>query len=216
MDEHQPRVETLHATSASLTSSSHVTPPDAYKGYRVDSARLKGWDYSSTAVYFVTICTRESYPYFGDVVDGEVRLTAIGIVAGLFWQEIPEHHPVAICDEFVVMPNHVHGILAITRRDRDVAWQTGETAGNVARGDVACNVSTEMSRRSLGVGSLGVIVRSYKSAVSNWCHSHGHEGFAWQPRYHDHIIRNEKSLHETRRYIHDNPANWRQDEDNLL
>ena len=81
--------------------------------YRIKSARLVGWDYSSPGYYFVTICTHERQPYLGEIVDGAMRLSKIGVMAEQFFIEIPGHFPNADVDEFVVMPNHVHGIIVI-------------------------------------------------------------------------------------------------------
>ena len=85
-----------------------------YRGkYRIDSTRLKGWDYSCEGFYYVTICTKDKRPYFGSIEDGEVQLSAIGEIAVSYWMEIPEHFSNVGIDEFVVMPNHVHGIVVI-------------------------------------------------------------------------------------------------------
>ena len=85
-----------------------------YRGqYRIESTRLKGWDYSSAGFYYVTICTKDKHPYFGFIVDGEVQLSDIGEIAFICWMAIPEHFSSVGIDEFVVMPNHVHGIVVI-------------------------------------------------------------------------------------------------------
>jgi len=153
--------------------------------YRIESSRLKGWDYSSAGLYFVTICTEGRECVFGDLVDGEMQLSPIGEMAQQFWLEIPQHSSANIqLDEFVVMPNHVHGIIGIV------------DGGHAGR-DVACNVSTEspandtnlpvkniaMSRISPKSGSLGAIIRSYKSAVGRWAQMNEHSDFHWQERY---------------------------------
>ena len=81
--------------------------------YRVKSARLRDFNYSETGGYFVTICTCRKVHWFGAVVGGEVRLSEIGKIAQKCWQEIPKHFPNVTPDEFVVMPNHIHGIVII-------------------------------------------------------------------------------------------------------
>jgi len=81
--------------------------------YTIASSRLPGYDYSQNGMYFVTICTKGHEEFFGRIEDGEMVLSEIGIVANKFWQEIPKHFPFVILDEFVVMPNHVHGVLEI-------------------------------------------------------------------------------------------------------
>jgi REP element-mobilizing transposase RayT len=166
--------------------------------YRIESARLKGFDYSSPGEYFVTICTGGMIEYFGEVVDDEMKRDALGEIAHQMWMHIPNHHEHVMLDEFIVMPNHVHGIIILCEKDHDVANSK----------DVACNVFTGISPKR---GSLSTIIRSYKSGVSNWCHANGYEDFSWQPRFYDHIIRDEKGLNAIREYIHNNPAQWEYD-----
>jgi len=80
---------------------------DLYKGkYRIESTRLKGWGYSSTGYYFVTICTKDRESVFGNVADGKMVLTGIGNIARRYWLEIPEHFQNVELDEFIIMPNH--------------------------------------------------------------------------------------------------------------
>ena len=85
--------------------------------YRISSTRLKKWDYGWNAPYFVTICTKNMEHYFGKIVDGEMRLSDIGGIAQQCWCEIPDHFPFVILDAFVIMPNHVHGIIIINKID---------------------------------------------------------------------------------------------------
>lgn len=168
--------------------------------YRIESSRLKGWDYTSPGEYFVTICTKGMVERFGRVIGGVMQLDDIGDAACRCWIQIPNHHADIVLDEFVVMPNHVHGIIVINEHQ-------GEN-----RRDVAGNVSTGTPPSiSPKCGSLSTIIRSYKSAVTNWCHAHGYDDFAWQPRFYDHIIRNDKSLNAIREYIRNNPALWEAD-----
>ena len=81
--------------------------------YRVESARLPGWDYHAAGWYFVTLCTRDRVPFFGEIVDGEMVLSSIGRIVAEEWQRTPEIRSNVILDEWVVMPNHLHGILVI-------------------------------------------------------------------------------------------------------
>ena len=201
MDERGEAAATLRVTS--------VSEAERYRGYLVESARLRGWDYSSEGLYFVTICVRDRQPVFGEIVDGELRLSGLGVLAGWHWLKIAAHHPNALADAFVVMPNHVHGIVRITRPHERARGGEGGP-----RRDVACYVSpaSTMPVAPPGAGSLGAIVRGYKAAVSRWAQGNGYSGFAWQGRYYDHIIRDEESLLAIRRYIGDNPANSRTDE----
>lgn len=95
--------------------------------YRIPSARAPWWDYGANAAYFVTICTGDRVHYFGNVDQGVMMLSAIGQMAQDDWQKIPAHFPYVKLGEFVVMPNHIHGILIIDKRDRS----QGNSDGNV-------------------------------------------------------------------------------------
>ena len=91
-------------------------PADKFAGkYRIPSARAAWWDYSSDGVYFVTICTDKRTHFFGEVVNKEMILSTLGKIAHLYWQQIPQHFPFVLLDEFVIMPNHVHGIIVIDK-----------------------------------------------------------------------------------------------------
>ncbi|MFC1517877.1 transposase [Candidatus Margulisiibacteriota bacterium] len=176
--------------------------------YRIESCRLKSWDYSSPGYYFVTICTKHFEEPFGKIVDGRVVLYKVGKIANKYWQGIPKHFKNVSLDEFIVMPNHIHGIIII-----NIPYDPGFCR------DVACNVSTDaqsnpskfMSNISPDPRALGAIVRSFKSAVTNWCNKNGCGNFAWQSRYYDHLICDERSLYAIRNYINCNPANWAHD-----
>ena len=85
--------------------------------YRTESIRLKGWDYTASGYYFVTFCTKNQECFLGEVVTGELNLSAIGDICCQHWFEIPNHFPNAVLDEFVIMPNHVHGIIILTNTE---------------------------------------------------------------------------------------------------
>lgn len=176
--------------------------------YRVESSRLQGWDYTDAGYYFVTICTSHHEPFFGQIRDGEMQLSSVGNIAYRCWVGIPDHFSHVQLDEFVIMPNHLHGIIIVVP-EKATNNDLVETlhATSLPR---SCDV--KMSSISPRRGSLSVIVRSYKSSVSRWAHRNGHPDFSWQPRFYDHIIRNEASLGRIRRYIHDNLAKWQEDE----
>jgi REP element-mobilizing transposase RayT len=157
--------------------------------------------------------------YFGAIENGQMQLSEIGVIADVLWHEIPHHSPLVKLGEFVVMPNHIHGILILTEPAPVVD-------GGVDRRDVACNVSTTtttttktppmteknefMSNISPKSNSISTIVRSYKSAVTKHAHRLGFD-FAWQTRFHDHIIRNGESFEKISNYIINNPVNWQED-----
>jgi len=87
---------------------------DHYQGkYRISSARLPGWDYASAGYYFVTIVTQGHIPYFGEIVDGKMHLSPIGAIVADEWTKTPQIRPNVQMDEWVIMPNHIHGIINI-------------------------------------------------------------------------------------------------------
>ena|SRR3989338_11249787 len=81
--------------------------------YRIPSTRLLNWDYSDNGYYFITICTKDKEEYFGEIINNKINLNKIGFITNKYWLEIPNHFPFVELNEFVVMPNHVHGILII-------------------------------------------------------------------------------------------------------
>ena len=81
------------------------------------SPRWKKWDYSTPGIYFITICTKNREQYFGEVRQGKMILSQIGIIADLLWYEIKNHHKNVELDEYVIMPDHIHGIIVINRSD---------------------------------------------------------------------------------------------------
>jgi putative transposase len=169
--------------------------------YRVSSARLQTWDYGRAGAYFITICTYRQTHYFGEIVDGHMQLSAIGILADVFWHEIKGHSENVELGAFTVMPNHVHGILLLNQND----------GGD--RRDKACLLSTTtktvgMRRfQNQGKNTVSSIIGGYKSAVSKHAHRLGYE-LKWQSRFHDHIIRNHESYCRIEEYVINNPVNW--------
>jgi REP element-mobilizing transposase RayT len=168
--------------------------------YRVESARKPYWDYTLPAWYFVTICTKDRRIHFGRVINAAVRLSAVGAHAVACWQKIPAHHRNVTLDEFIVMPNHVHGIVVIGGPERLPELRKRE---KIKRVQALSSVHPEP-------GSLGAVVGSFKAAVTYWCRIQ-HLEFGWQARFHDRIIRGKNSLRAVREYIRDNPVNWEKD-----
>ena len=146
--------------------------------YRVESARLPDWDYASRGWYFVTLCTQDKKCSLGHVVDGQIMLSDAGVIAEAEMKAIPSHYENVIIDWYVVMPNHVHAIIVI---EGDNIYSPVETR-------IAASPARTHGR------SLSAIVGSYKAGVSRICHAKGLSGFAWQARFHDHILRSNASL----------------------
>jgi len=176
--------------------------------YRIESTRLKGWDYRNPGFYFITICTKNREHYFGNIADDEMHLSAAGEIAAQCWREIPVHHAGVELDEFVVIPNHVHGIVVIREHGFDETLQIVETLQATSLHD------HKMAAISPKAGSLSVVIRSYKSAVTKLAGLDSCQEFAWQSRFYDQIIRDENSFNKIRQYIFDNPVKWELDQDN--
>jgi REP element-mobilizing transposase RayT len=163
------------------------------------SIRLEGHDYRGEGAYFVTICTRDRACVFGTVSGDEMKLSQRGLIAQSCWRDIPNHRAYVELDEFVIMPNHMHGILWIQPHDEGRATQ----------------VSPLQVPRLLGE-SLGAIVGAYKAAVSRSINKvrSGAAADLWQPNYFEHIIRDQRGLVELRDYTVLNPQRWSQDKEN--
>jgi putative transposase len=185
--------------------------------------RLVGYDYRSEGLYFVTICTQDRWPYFGEVTQGEMILSDEGIIARDYWLEIPLHHSFPFLGEFVVMPNHVHGIIGIEHLPAEggagrpvaamhrIAGPPPATDANL--GEIPeTEPSPHISALSPKAKSLSRIIGSYKSACTKMIHSVSTEPFAWQARFHDRIIRNQQELERVEAYILSNTERWAEDE----
>ena len=187
------------------------------KKYRIESTRLKGWDYSSAGMYFVTICTRNRECLFGDVVNGEMHLSRIGEIVAEEWQNTPQVRPYVELDEWIVMPNHIHGIIVIT--DAVETFRRNVSITQTFRRNVSItqtfhrNVSTTNPSR-LKPRSIGSIIGQIKSICTKRISGEDFKGFNWQERFWDEIIWNERTLNAIRTYIINNPANWDKDKDN--
>jgi len=178
--------------------------------FRNNSLRYTGRDYSLPGKYFITIHTTGTKEWFGKVIDGKMHLSEIGHIAAHMWYEIPVHFPFIGLDAFVVMPNHIHGIIVINRFFGTTI--VGALHATPLPPDDATNVSTEtMSFISPKSGSLSVVVRSYKSAVTKNVHKSDNH-FSWQPRFYDTIICSSGQLKRIRKYMLDNPQNWNDNE----
>ena len=173
--------------------------------YRIASARLQGWDYRWTSAYFITICTDDKLHYFGEIENGKMQLSPIGAIADVLWQGIKNHSKNVRLGEFVVMPNHIHGILILENDDSDTVVETFHETS--LRTDIKNEFMSKISPKS---GSVSTIIRSYKSAMTGHCNRLGLR-FKWQTRFHDHIIRDEKSFDSISDYIRHNPQNWGKD-----
>ena len=201
--------------------------------YRTRSARCPNWDYSSNAAYFITICTQNRENYFGEIISQKMQLSQMGVIADILWHEIKNHAKNVDLDAFVVMPNHIHGILILNGENNNIKKTNNysvetlhatslrnnttslENATSPDNNTTSLNDTTplpneNMSKISPKPGSVSTIIRSYKSAVTKHANRLGYT-FAWKSRFHDHIIRNHRSFQQIREYIINNPVQWNKD-----
>ena len=155
--------------------------------------RLRDYDYSRDGCYFITICTRGRKDFFGDIKEGKIDLNRYGEIVNQCWRDLVGHYPNSSLDSFVIMPNHVHGIIVI---------------GN---GDVVGNGLKPFPTRG-----LSEIIRGFKTFSSRKIKEEikVDNKFQWQKSFYDHIIRDNKSLENLRQYIMYNPLKWELDIDN--
>ena len=199
--------------------------------HRVETTRLAGWDYRSAGYYFVTICTHDRACYLGEIRDGAMLLSHQGKVVAGEWQQTGKLRGNVILDEWVIMPNHFHAIIAITAnvapcldsKNNNPKTETCQRHVSTGGGDVSVETSpvarldftspvARLGVTGLKSGSLGAIINQFKSVCTKRIRAAGHD-FGWQARYYEQIIRDEKSLHDIREYIVNNPLKWEKDND---
>jgi len=171
--------------------------PEAHSFRRKD-IRIPEFDYSQPGAFFVTIVTKDRKTLFGQVDNGKMVLNNVGKLAEEVWLALPTHFPNVELGEWVIMPNHIHGIISI---------------------NVEATHASPLPRISKGPapGSIGAIIGSFKSAVTKRVHqnSKNTNNNLWQRNYYEHIIRNERDYQAIYDYIIANPLNWEKDEEYL-
>jgi putative transposase len=175
------------------------------------SIRLKDYDYAQAGAYFVTIVVQDRKCLFGEVVDGVVRLNDAGLMVQAVWEDLPSHYAGIDPDALVVMPNHIHGIIALLG--------TGPRATPTSEGQPQRVAPT----RNAAKMSLSDVIHRFKTLTTKR-YIEGVKRFLWasfatrfwQRNYFEHIIRDEESLQRIRQYIHENPARWIFDRENPL
>jgi REP element-mobilizing transposase RayT len=187
------------------------------------SIRLPHWDYRTPAAYFVTVCTHERMCLFGEVVQGRMALNAYGRIVAEEWHRSPSIREEIETDAFVVMPNHIHGIVIIAPPDAPrpitpdgytVHVGTNHGANHVGtHGRASLQRWSKSGRPVRRARSLGAFIAGFKSAATARINRHrGTPGEpVWQGRFYERIIRDEREWHAVRRYIHQNPARWHRD-----
>lgn len=194
--------------------------------HRRRSIRLQGYDYSQAGLYFITICTHDRLPLFGEIVDGEMQLNELGMVADEEWRKTERIRSHIVLHEFVIMPNHVHGIIQLVgahgmrpdyirpdgthpHESADSDEQPGRVQlGRVQRAPTAPPTSTVQR-----APTVGDVVRGFKSSVTKRLNAiTGTSGQRfWQRNYYEHIIRNEVAYLAIADYIQTNPQRWETD-----
>jgi len=169
-----------------------------YQGRRRESNRLKNFDYAESGWYFVTICTQDREKMFGELQNQKMILNAPGKIVARCWYNLPRHYLNCRLDEFIIMPNHLHGIIAITG-DRCVDQPVG-----TGLKPVPTMTST---------ASLSEIIRGLKTFSAKQINLiRQTSGLpVWQRSFYDHIIRNEKEYLTIKKYIYENPLHWLDD-----
>lgn len=183
--------------------------------YRIESARLKDWDYSTSGGYFITICVKNMINVLGKIINEKVILSDAGKIVEEEWLRSSEVRENVMVDEYVIMPNHVHGIIFLFN-DISVEtsrWDVCEKNKNLKTNSRNPN---ETLQRSVSTGmkpdSLSSMINQFKSKCTKRIRSLGYPDFAWQSRFYDHVIRTEKGLNNISDYIRMNRAKWDKDE----
>ncbi|HEY9597045.1 MAG TPA: transposase [Cyanophyceae cyanobacterium] len=204
------------------------------------SIRLKGYDYTGKGAYYFTICCHQRRCLLGEIKNGIMHLNLVGMTVKAVWESLPHHFPLIELDAFVIMPNHVHGVIVIIGSDGNCNPNRNNNLNphlnSCCRGEAfvfGCNdtppesLSTNASPfpasndtsppRGTQSGSIGAILQNFKSVATRRVNRiTRNSGTLWQRNYHEEIIRNEKAYENIRRYIMENPLTWDEDEENPL
>lgn len=180
------------------------------------SIRLKGYDYTQPGAYFITLCAQDRIHLFGRIRNGEMKLNEFGKIVSGEWERTAEMRPNIRTADFVVMPNHIHGILVIADDDDgDICRGTLQRAPTDKRAPTGKRAKTE-NIEQFGKpvsNSVPTIIRGFKSATTKRINQLRNTPRlpVWQRNYYEHIIRNDTSYHQITEYIRLNPARWEED-----
>ena len=188
------------------------------KKYHRRTIRLNNYDYASKGAYFITICTCQKENIFGDVVGGKIVLNDIGMIVDRYWNKIQNYFLNVETDEYIIMPNHVHGIIFILNELKNTtrAQQPLPTRGCHAPTDDARNGTHGRKFGDMEPGSISSIICTLKSLTTRTVNKQMRikGGTIWQRNYFERIIRNKNELNKIRLYIVNNPVNWEMDKEN--
>jgi REP element-mobilizing transposase RayT len=189
------------------------------------SIRLKGYDYRQAGAYFVTVCTQDRSFLFGEMVHGEMRLNDAGKMVYDVWNDLPAFYPGVQTDAFIVMPNHIHGIIILVGADPRVCPDADPRVCPDADPRVCPDADPRVCPgQPQGVApTMGLpdVVHRFKTMTTKR-YADGVKRLGWEPfrgrlwqrNYYEHIIRNEESLNRIREYILTNPMRWALDREN--
>jgi REP element-mobilizing transposase RayT len=187
------------------------------------SIRLVGYDYSKAGLYFVTICCQNRGCLFGEIVGENMILSDGGKIANECWVAIPKHFKNVVLHEYIIMPNHVHGIIEITPVDIGTNQHSSKDNENVSAKNLSpdnvnidnkemANVDSPLRQEFKSPSkTIGSIIRGYKIGVTKWFHSNTEIDIVWQRNYYEHIIRDRESYQTISSYIFNNPVKWNED-----
>lgn len=197
--------------------------------YRVESTRLLNYDYSSDGAYFVTVCTKNKQHFFGEIINGKLSNIKQTQIVQKCWFDLPNHYANCVLDKFVIMPNHVHGVVFIDNGIKgvkcdDVDNRFGgiktsgvETGFKPVSTDInQCTKQNQINNQHTKHYSLSEIIRGFKTFSArriNEMQNTSGQPF-WQSRFYEHVIRDDRALNRIRQYIIDNPINWQDDRNN--
>ncbi len=189
------------------------------------SIRLKGYDYSQAGLYFITICTKNRECIFGKIENGIMEINDYGKIANDEWLKTASIRENVELDEYVIMPNHIHGIIILVETNGKDTAGRGDETGVRAYGDTTQPTLSKVRAYSetpqpvstssfqSPSNNIGSIIRGFKSAVTKRINDFQNTpgSTVWQRNYYEHIIRNEKSYSRISEYIRTNPLKWQED-----
>jgi len=180
------------------------------------TTRLPGYDYTQPGAYFVTLLTWHREQTLGEIISGEIQLSKLGKIAASEWLRLESRFSNVKLDEWIIMPNHIHGILMLLPAGYVGARQNPQDHVLESSASPLQTVSQPAQPKGTVHQSLGAILGAFKASVSNKAHHilDNPKIPIWQRNYHEHVIRNETDLQTIRQYIHDNPSKWEFDEEN--
>ncbi len=175
--------------------------------YSVNSPRLKNWDYSTPGIYFITICTVHHNKFFGKIIDGQMELSDKGIIVKNCLLAIPMHFPSVQLNSHVIMPNHIHLLLTIKSNLPSVETHHDASLQNKYHNYYFHQLANK------SIQTIPLVIKQFKSSVARLINPKT-TFFAWQPRFHDEIIKDDKRFLVLKQYLKNNPKKWEKDEYN--